>query len=476
MPHALNDRRLLTLLMLAGIAGCADRPSSGSPQAATLKPSPTAEKIAPPIDPVIANCNITAPNTPITTALLTSGTPCQPQFVAPFDLANLQHGFDYYSWLTFIALNAPQDGSAPAPGNDGDTQWEDWREIPDIMLPGGATPPAWDAPRIIPPACQANGKSASLRIVSRAGLNKAGVHPLEVASEVDQPFNSGPLIDQNGNFVRYEIMVNEPMYQYIVQNGLYSKAGQEAFAGPIDFPEGNNTSGSNGTMGAIMIKAAWKVLGQGDDASRFHITRALAYDPPSENPKIPESCEEVTLALVGWHAAHKTNDAPQWIWSTYEQVDNVPSDADIAQGALKAHYNFYNSSCSGSACAALNTPPPRPWNPAMQPFPNGFTSQISRVTSLTSETVALNTSFQAILANTVWQHYELISTQWPTDATSTVDPTGVPAPVFLANTTLETYTQGEVPQASSSCMDCHNNAADTTGRASDFTFVLERAQ
>lgn len=476
---------LLATLILATFSGCASRePSDEStasapaakPMLLAATPPPATAPVVSSIDPTIDNCNVTPPNTAVTTALLTTGTPCQPQFVPPFDLGNLQHGFDYYSWLTFIALNAPADGQAPAPGNDGDTQWEEWREVSDLMLPGGAKPGGFDAPRTIPDACKSLAGAQTLRVVSRAGLNKAGTHPAEVTSEVDQPFDSGPLIDQNGNFVRYEILVNEPMYEYIVQNDLYSKVGQTNFNGPVDFPEGNVTSGSSGTMGAIMVKAAWKVMGAGDDQSKFHITQALAYNPPSENPKIPESCTKVTLGLVGWHAAHKTSDAPQWIWSTYEQIGNVPSAADIKAGKLQAHYNFYDTACKGSACAPLNEPPPRPWNPDIQPFPNGFKSQISRVTALTDATVSLNTSFQSILTNTVWQNYELVSTQWPTDAGSKVDPTGVPAPTFLANTTLETYTQGEVPQASSSCMDCHNNAADTTGRASDFTFILERAK
>jgi hypothetical protein len=57
-------------------------------------------------------------------------------------------------------------------------------------------------------------------------------------SVAGQPLNTGPLIDQNGHYVRYQILVNEPMYDYIVQNGLYSKAGQQAFTQPISFSFG----------------------------------------------------------------------------------------------------------------------------------------------------------------------------------------------------------------------------------------------
>jgi hypothetical protein len=63
-----------------------------------------------------------------------------------------------------------------------------------------------------------------------------------------------------------------------------------------------------------------------------------------------------------------------------------------------------------------------------------------------------------------------------------------PAPTFMANSTLETYSQGEVPIASSSCIACHGNAVGfqkTTSNPqpgkpnmnqSDFTFILEKAQ
>jgi hypothetical protein len=102
----------------------------------------------------------------------------------------------------------------------------------------------------------------------------------------------------------------------------------------------------------------------------------------------------------------------------------------------------------------------------------------------------------------------LLSTQWPSDfgcAGKTVqnpvpdlppntdfdkqpDMNCAPAPAFLANSTLETYSQGSVPQASSSCMACHGNAVSYQRRPpnappdakffnqSDFTFTLEKAR
>jgi hypothetical protein len=93
--------------------------------------------------------------------------------------------------------------------------------------------------------------------------------------------------------------------------------------------------------------------------------------------------------------------------------------------------------------------------------------------------------------DSVWLNYELVNTQWPTnpaagcdvETSAPVDRIGRPAPQFLGNTTLETYIQGQVPNVSSSCMECHANATTYTSQRpgnipifSDFTFLLERAQ
>lgn len=432
--------------------------------------APSAVKATAPavsLDPIVTNCNVTNQNAPITPALLSSGVPCDVMATAPFtDLAHLQAGFDYYSWLTFLGLNAPSGGtgpigSGPLPGGDAPAAWESWKELSDVMLPTGAPPSPWNTPRTLPAACQGVGSGKVLRMVGKTPT---------LLEDTDQPFDTGPLIDQNGNYVRYEIVLNQPMFDYIVQNRLYSKAGQAGFADTVTFPSGAVSQGSSGTMGAIMVKAAWKVLRAGEDRTKFHTTDALLYTPAAADGQPGAACVKGTLGLVGLHVAHKTNAAPQWIWSTFEHRANVPVKGDPAG----ARYNFNRPGCTGNC--EVNQPPPRPWNPGVQPFAHGFTSQITRVTPITPAVMKLNASYQGLLAGTVWNNYQLISTQWPTDPGSATNPNGVPAPVFLANTTMETYIQGTTPQASSSCMACHGNAAATSGRTSDFTFILERAK
>lgn len=431
--------------------------------------------VAVPVNPVVNNCNTTQPG-PVTPALLRSGLPCAAQIVKPFTLDNIQHGFDFYSWLTFLALNAPAGTNQPIgkgamPGGDAPADWEHWKEISDVMLAGGEQPGQWNSPRVIPKACQGLSGPGRDKVVRMVGKTP------DLLAETNQPFDTGPLIDQNGSYVRYEILVNKPMYEYILQNHLYSKAGQASFTQLVDFPAGKdiNKQQRQGTVGGIMVKAAWKVLGPNDKVTDFHTANALLYTPPVPEQGIAESCVKGTLGLVGLHVAHKTANDPQWLWSTFEHKANAPSDDDVAAGRLLAKYNFYDAKCPASKCA-VNEPPPRPWNPNIQPFPNDFHSQITRVIPITEDVARMNRDFQGLLANTVWQNYELVSTQWPANATSKTDPTGDPAPVFLANTTMETYIQGRVPLSSSSCMACHGNATTTAGRTSDFTFILERAK
>lgn len=399
----------------------------------------------------------------------------------PIDLPTLQKDFDVFSWNSFIAVSWPPgpDGTGdpdqkPGAGPTGDnpTVWETYKDVSTVFLPGGQKP-VWDAPPAIPAVCR-TAFQPGMKVLAQIGKTPG------LLDETTEPFDTGPLVDLNRAFTRFEIVVNREMFDYIVANQLYSQAGQQAFKGTVQFPCGGAAGAG---VGAVMIKAAWKVLGEGDDPSRFHTSKALVYTPATANPPVQESCVAQTVGLVGLHIGHKTESAPQWIWSTFEQVDNVPTEAEVQGGTLKAHYNYFDPACKD---CAVNQAPPRPWIPNLKTTPP---SQVVRVDTLPD--FARNSAqqqnqtalglLQGVNQKSVWQFYQLISTQWPTDpgsncVASPTAPLGNPAPQFLANTTLETYIQGQTPNVSSSCIGCHGNAAMTTGAASDFTYVLQRAQ
>jgi len=114
--------------------------------------------------PTTADCKAYGTNTPLSTELLVPGMlpPCAPAVTSagPFaDIVdNLQHGFDLYSWLTFVALNSPADGTTPIgkgprPGGDAPAVWESYKQLPDVTLEGGREPSKWGEPVDIPPEC-----------------------------------------------------------------------------------------------------------------------------------------------------------------------------------------------------------------------------------------------------------------------------------------------------------------------------------
>jgi hypothetical protein len=477
------------------------------------------------INPPVAKCNDetdTIPDpaqptkriaAPITAKLLTSPQPCQQRVSTSglFDgdpLGNLQRGFDFYSWLTFIAMNSPADGKTigqgPRPGGDAFTKWEDlanFRPLGDVMLPKGRRP-TWGT-RDVPKECRSlDGKSSD-------GGKKIIFHLGEEA--FNQPFKTGPLIDQDGNFALFDILMNRPMYGFIVENGLYSKEGQEKFKRPIRFLPGNNPVSEDATkgikaepgrMGAIMLKVSYRILDperNKDLIDKFHTSDALIYFPGPPATKTGPACVEKKLGLVGFHVGHKTRFAPQWVWTSFEHVSNVPDAAPDGSVEKKLdRYSFFNAKCTND-CPAVNDTPPQPWDPDTSlKFKGPHRSQVVRTRMLPEQVIdevaKLNEAFRGLLRGTVWENYILLTTQWPSnnvcvgevqkreeegkDLMTVVDPTCAPAPTYLANTTLETYSQGKIPLASSSCMACHGNATTqhVPATASDFTFILEKAQ
>jgi hypothetical protein len=448
-------------------------------------------------------------------AILDSGLPCQETVSASgpdknhpgkkkTPLENRQRGFDFYSWLTFIALNSPADERHRIDDAlDAKAKWEDpkyFKQLLDVMT---GKPSNWEDPALIPSACRSQYKPGMMVIQM-------------IEESFNQPFKTGALIDQQGNYAIFDILMNRPMFDYIQEHHLHSKAGQmdQVRSGlKVDFPAGINPKVNpkvpNGDPGGIIVKVSWKVIDSPADKQRLHTADALVSLPRLPEQKSEPPCLHKTLGLVGFHVMHKTQSRLQWIWTSFEHVDNVPEQTEVDNGRLKRSYSFYDPSCPR---CPVNQTPPRPWDPTPAnglKFHSGFKSQITRTLPLTDATKKMNSEFQGILGNTVWKNYMLLSTQWPsafpcagqtvktppsnpgvdpdTDFKKEPDMTCAPAPTYLANSTLETYSQGSVPLASSSCMACHGNAVSYQQRAqddqreerlfnqSDFTFMLEKA-
>jgi hypothetical protein len=300
------------------------------------------------------------------------------------------------------------------------------------------------------------------------------------AQEFLQAGSFAPLIDQNNSFVRYEMRMNEDEFNAINDAKLWDSRNQ---TGDIDMqPVGSN---EKKTFGPMEVKGAWRVLTDTDDRTRYH-SRAVEIAWPNPKQKGKYLCKQYTMGLVGLHIAHKSSNAPQWIWSTFEQVDNYSGP----------HPSFTDPNCAASQCPP-NVPPDDPpggWsgNPTIKQQPaTQVAVEPGTAAMVQPDAAILNAEVRQKLAElgSVWQYYQLVSTQWP----SVPFINGKPAPVLkkgtlinqgagqfphlLANSTMETYLMGPDPDFNtSSCMHCHSLAknANSSGKA-DFSYLLQEA-
>ena len=150
----------------------------------------------------------------------------------------------------FIALNSPADGTpidSDKAQADTPTRWEDmnnFKQLLDVMLPADQQPPIWptdtdgmkaERERLMPEECRE-------LLDARPDLaedvpNRMIVKMIE--ESFNEPFKTGPLIDQQGHYAIFDILMNRQMFEYITENHLNTKAGQAANADlAVDFPAG----------------------------------------------------------------------------------------------------------------------------------------------------------------------------------------------------------------------------------------------
>lgn len=407
----------------------------------------------------------------------------------PFDMALSQQSADTFSWRTFIAMSWPADKNTCGPdtgkgssilNGKGPVVWETYLNSEQVFVQPPATPDGWCIHGLqssmysrLPKNVQALAQKTGIyRFAQR--LEKS-THAIKIRGN-SQVFG-GPLVDQNGRFVRYEVRMNQTEYTYITQNDLWDSAGQSNFKGTVNFPGGQAPN-----IGCMELKAAWKVMGAGDDTTKFYRIKAIVFNDAEGNDT---EASVVTLGLVGLHIIRKTPTQGDWVWATFEQNSDTST-------------SFYNPNSK----EPINTPPSGKdslveldWatkKPLHKP------TQVKRINAVDDTSViAINAYYQNLLKGSVWENYHLVSTQWMRFESLT--------PNFLANMTMETYLQGPHPPSygrndtikngqnyfqaanynpfsdtvSASCMGCHYLAGINPGFQSasgNFSFMLGEAK
>jgi hypothetical protein len=378
--------------------------------------------------------------------------------------------FDDYSWRTFLAMVWPaaegQRGVADTTKQVGDTSvplvFETLKSDWEMFQPNGAAPSAWNAFTGSNPC---GAQSIGFNDMILASFTKFGN-----LGEASSQGRQNPLIHalpaQNGTWVRYLTAFNQTEYTQIVNGTLYLLSSLQASAPTF-------------INGALDVKSAWMDMTglPPSQTSRYYTRQALVLDPTQPT----NGCTTITVGLVGLHIVQKTPTRPQWIWTTFEQVDNVPPSSSTT-----GPFGFNDGKGTASP---LNPPQPDPdggfpptnWaNPVvynvirLQPINNTGNG------SFASSTQATNQNYQAALKGTVWQFYQLVMTQWPLTPNSPTTPgsppntfPGIGAKSSFSNTTLETWDQQSV---FTGCMACHNiqqTKAGSPPTGSDFLWSLE---
>jgi len=391
-----------------------------------------------------------SPNTPYDV-----DTTLENQLLREGKLPEAQRLFEVLSWQLFISLNWPRNAEGkPMPNitDSGHLVWEGWKESFEIFKEDGSAPSAWGSNTDIPIKFKGKIKDTGTEdILFRTSkfntFNKENIKKkkwvkkfTDKADEINQAFTS-PIWDQNGNIVRYEIRLNKQVVDYIVQNELYNIDGQIAFSRankPVSFPLGNRN-----TMGTIELKLAWKIMDPDRDFPERYFTK-MAYVLDKNN-----TLSQRLVGLVGMHISCRTASSPQWIWATFEQVDNLETNELEKINGRRLKPSFYDPDCS--TC---------PVNLIPDTNQKVIRNQIQRVLPVNMATQQLNRQVQALLKekNSFWQYYQLIGTQWPTQPTASAYPVdttvyllpqavtnkagGNPVPTYLTNMIMETYFQG----------------------------------
>ena len=394
----------------------------------------------------------TCPGLPLKPAAA-PGAPVDVCIPDPFTALTIDF-FDDYSWRAFIAMVWPAakghrgvaDENAMV-GGAGPRVFETYKSLWEVFHWDGSAPSAefdGDEPAA-QNACHAATGFGGMVLASFNGyddIGQAGIGEL-----------TGPLVAQNGRYVRYQTLYNKVAYDFIVSHGYYLRKNLPVVPSPrpalpvIQFPNGS-----------IAIKAAWLDLrGLSSEQRRRFYTRAATVKDPNTG-----KCSTVTMGLVGLHIVQKTASRPQWIWSSFEQVDSIP----LFQGGV-GKFTF-----NDGTPAPMPAENPIPLVPLPRQPAKPFNVLRTRNAPVHENTAMTNQRYHQLLEGTVWKYYGLVTTQWPLMTGNQAVPVpatqtgeifftfpgtgpGSSAGSAYANVTMETFDQGR-PELG--CMSCHNQA------------------
>lgn len=449
-------------LLFLGLAGCLAPAEPGSGSAPG--PSDLRSTSAPETAPAAVSAEPPAPSQEQCEAVAAwVERPSRPDASAFNGSTNC--AFHQWAFQTFLWLTSPLD-----PANPTGPLQVDMFASPYDLFPSDGKGPSRPFP--------GRASGAGSHMLARTAKSGRTVDPTDI-------FQAGPgkkvLVDQKGQVVYYSMLLDHNYWDYVVQFKLYllDILKSEGPNSPTMFPSG-----------ALELKLSWRVAARldaagerveetyiADAAQRFHVIKAQIPGVVAVDGTVVDhqKVSWANMALVGMHVTGVVADHPEFIWATFEHVDNAP-DCDkvrTQKPGAGAEWSFYRPGTPDTACN--QTDPGAPLAPSnvcrltptaaaveAQPCAPDDPSQAQRDND--RNIFALNQGVRAQLRarGSVWANYTLVGAQWTTGRkganTGIPDNHGkLPAPNLfqkgscaLANTTMETFTQDE------NCFSCHN--------------------
>lgn len=346
-----------------------------------------------------------------------------------------QWAYQNFLWLTSEA------------GTTGETIFEGFANPTALFVPGGPTRPY-------------PGRATGTAIDMLARFGKS-----QTTADIEDIFQAGPgnkiLVDQHGEVVFYSNHLNETFWNFIVDNALYELPNLQAIPPGTNFP-----------VGALELKAAWRVAEKGGRVlipnadRRFYVveTSIPTVTVNSQGQVVEDKTRMIRakMAFIGMHVTGTVRGHPEFIWATFEHVDNAPLCNSV-----------------DSLPAATGPGPTGPWSLYAPGTPTRWANQFDVNDPLAVVNVCLvhaqgggnpdnrnavttlNENVHALPMSAPWPNYLLGGGVWTNGDVPLNNGAFAPdkpnarqlGSLDLANTTMETFTQND------NCFACHNGGS-----------------
>ena len=348
-------------------------------------------------------------------------------------------GFFQYAWQSFLYL------TSPAPGG-GVLNFETYPLVTDVVPPTSPPPnPCYDAD-------ERQRDKRRFFDVRDAKLD-----------EFQQAGPGGVLINQKGMVTYYEQYLDPTAASFIQGCHLNIKSCASAPAAQtLRFP-----------AAAIELKVSWMPMAASDPnlAKYYTVPQVTAWNPQANGGQ--GTCQTYDyVGLIGFHLVYTTPGHEEMVWASFEHEANAPDGPCTGPTTPPAGYGGWAfNDATSKDCSQVNawkkgTPPPYPVTQAFRnwAFGGGTPATVAIVQSINGSMAGL------LPADSVWQNYFLLGAVW-TDGDLPAVPPGQPganevASTFLANVTMETFTQFPNPAPTPppsfpiNCFSCHNTSTD----------------